>query len=119
MAAIVGPLPDNHAAHAPASSAASSAAADSGTCSSRSCWCRRSSVAARSAATSPLAQAATNIAARPTLNTASARDTVSGSRPRECSVEVVVEFGTHTTTIGLNASGTCTTPRSVATTTPP
>jgi len=66
-----------------------------------------------------VAQAATNIAARPTLNTASARDTVSGRLPRECSVEVVAELGTHTTTIGLNANGTCSTHRSAATTTPP
>ena len=49
-------------------------------------------MAARSAPTSPLAQAATNIAARPTLNTASARHRV-GQRAREWSVDVVVEFG--------------------------
>lgn len=43
-AAIVGPLPDNQAAHAPAANAASSAAADSGTRASRAVWCNRSPV---------------------------------------------------------------------------
>ena len=75
-------------------------------------------MAQRRASTSPAPRAATSSAVRPTLKAASPKETELGRPWRERCVDVSCA-GTHTTTVGVVASGTRTTRPAAVATNPP